>query len=380
MSAARASASPIEARHGELVRDPFAYVAHPHAVVTAPGTWLCVFNQAPRRPFVLHPPQDPLFRNHLIRSEDEGRSWSAPVVVPGYAWSGVECAGLTALRDGTVLLNQWRFDWWPLPLAEAGPDRAALAFPETLAHDLAISPEFATLTRLEHDPRRLMPWARGGGRAVVHVSRDDGLTFSATVTLDTAPFVGGYGMRGAVELADHTVVLPLGDVPAYRRIYVLRSTTGGVGWQCPVPVADDPDRLFEEPCPLSLEGGDILLLLRENRSRRLWRTVSPDAGRSWEPPVDTGIDGYPAHLLRLADGRILCTYGDREPPFAIRTAISEDEARSWRPGPDIRSGLPDRDLGYPVTLQRRDGTLVSIYYCRDAAGVTGLELTERAPC
>lgn len=376
MSAAPASASPTErARHRTLVRDRFAYTAHPHAVVTARGTWLCVVNQAPRRPFVLHPPQDPLFRNLLIRSDDEGRSWSTPVVVPGYDWSGVECAGLTALRDGTVLLNQWRFDWWPLPVAEARPDRAALTFPEDLARDLAVSPDLATLARLAREPHALLPWARGGGRAVLHRSADDGLTFADTVELDTGPFHGGYGMRGGVELRDGTLVLPLGDVPAYQRVFELRSTDGGRSWGAPVPVADDPARRFEEPCPLVLADGTILLLLRENASRRLWRTRSPDAGLSWEPPTDTGIAGYPAHLLTLADGRVLCTYGDRAPPYAIRTALSADGGDSWAPGPDIRTDLPDRDLGYPVTLQRRDGTLVTLHYTRDRRHVTGLEQT-----
>ena len=54
-----------------------------------------VCNWAPRRPFVLHPPEDPLYLNLLLRSADEGRTWSAPVVAPAYGWSGVECAGLT---------------------------------------------------------------------------------------------------------------------------------------------------------------------------------------------------------------------------------------------------------------------------------------------
>jgi len=359
----------------EVLRDPFAYTAHPHGVVTAAGTWLCVVNQAQRRPFVLHPPQDPLYRNLLLRSVDEGRTWSAPVVVPGYAWSGTECAGLTALADGTVLLNQWRFDWYPLPLAEAHPDRDALTFPEDLARDLAISPELQTLCRLEQDARRLMPWARGGGTAVVHRSRDDGLTFPLTTPLDTRPFVGGYGLRGAVVLGDGTLVLPLGDIPAYAQVYVLRSTDGGSSWSAPIPVAAVPGRLFEEPCPLPLAGDAILLLLRENRSRRLWRTVSTDGGLRWSPPEGTGIAGYPAHLLRLRDGRILLSYGVREPPFAIRCRVSADEGRSWSDEIDIRTHLPDRDLGYPTTLERRDGTLVCLHYARDAAGITGIDAT-----
>lgn len=359
----------------EILRDRFAYTAHPHAVVTAAGTWLCVVNQAPRREVVLHPPQDPLYRNLLLRSVDDGRTWSAPAVVPGYGWSGTECAGLTALADGTVLLSQWRFDWYPLPVALARADRDRLTMPEHLARDLAISPELASLARLEREPRRLMPWARGGGIAVVHRSHDDGLTFSQTETLETAPFVGGYGLRGAVALPDGILVLPLGDIPAYARVYVLRSADGGRSWSAPIPAAAQADRLFEEPCPLLLRDGRILVLLRENRSRHLWRTISPDGGRSWSPPEDTGIVGYPAHLLRLRDGRILLSYGVREPPFAIRCRVSCDEAASWSDEIDIRTHLPDRDLGYPTTLERRDGTLVCLHYARDRRGITGIDAT-----
>ena len=75
------------------------------------GDWLVVFNKTIRRPVVLHPPQDPEFRNWLIRSSDEGESWSAPQAAPNYDWHGVECAGLTDLGDGRVMLNQWRFHW-----------------------------------------------------------------------------------------------------------------------------------------------------------------------------------------------------------------------------------------------------------------------------
>src|SRR5690606_36143768 len=92
--------SATEAEHRVVYRDPHAYVAHPHAVVLPDGTWLCVFNQSVRRHLILHPPQDPFFANFLIRSDDRGSTWSAPVIVPDYGWHGMECAGLTALADG----------------------------------------------------------------------------------------------------------------------------------------------------------------------------------------------------------------------------------------------------------------------------------------
>lgn len=71
-----------DARHGVVHSEAYAYCAHPHIVVAPDGAWVVVFNRAPRRPFVLHPPEEPLYHNVIIRSRDQGRSWSAPLVVP----------------------------------------------------------------------------------------------------------------------------------------------------------------------------------------------------------------------------------------------------------------------------------------------------------
>lgn len=357
----------------EVHRDPTRYSAHPH-LVRHGAELLCVFTSAPRRPFVLHPPEDPGFVNLLVRSADEGESWSAPVPVPGPDWRGVECAGLTALPGGGLLLHQHRFDWLDLETAATRPDRERLAFPEDLLR--------AHLASAEHEPaglgleraRALLPWVRGPGGAFVHRSEDAGRSWPLTVPLDTTPFAGGYGLRGGVVLADGTILLPLCDCPAYRRVFLLRSRDGGARWSEPVPVAELPDRCFEEPAPLLLEDGRVLLLLRENASRTLWRVESADGGLSWSPPEPTGIDGYPAHLCRLADGRSLCTYGLRKPPFAIRAVVFDDGGRSWRTESpiDIASGLGSKDLGYPCTLPRSDGSLVTVFYARDRSGVTGL--------
>ena len=38
--------------------------------------------------------------------------------------------------------------------------------------------------------------------------------------------------------------------------------------------------------------------------------------------------------------------------------------------------LPNRDLGYPCTLQRRDGTLCTVHYGQDGEGVTAIWATD----
>ena len=167
---------------------------------------------------------------------------------------------------------------------------------------------------LAADPERFVPWARGPGRTFVHISDDAGETFGRSVEIATAPFSGGYGMRGAVELPGGEVLLPLCDVPDYRRIFVVRSPDAGESWGPPVAAAEADGLMFEEPAPSLLASGQLLLGLRENSNRTIFTVHSDDAGRTWSEPRPTGIDGYPAHLLQLGDGRILCTYGFRRSP------------------------------------------------------------------
>jgi hypothetical protein len=181
-------------------------------------------------------------------------------------------------------------------------------------------------------------------------------------------------MRGAAELADGSLLLPLSDVPHYRRVFIVRSDDGGENFGAPVPVAEAESLEFEEPAPLALASGRVLLLLRENRTRSLFSTHSDDGGATWSAPRPTGIDGYPAHLLALPDGAILCTYGDRRPPFAIRAAISTDGGAHWPPAARlvIRETLPNKDLGYPFTLPLPPDRLMTVYYAQDSSGTTGI--------
>jgi hypothetical protein len=361
-----------DAEHAILHKDPFAYSAHPHVTAAANGHWLVVFNKAPRRAFILHPPEEPLFRNFVMRSRDQGATWSTPEVVPNYDWQGTECASLTVLADGRIMLNQWRFRWYPLVLARRLEGTTAPVFPDVFLRGWAESPEHEAAAHRATPPEQLAPWARDGGDCAVHFSDDHGRSWIETVRVDTAPYSGGYGMRGACQLADGDLLLPLSDVPNYRVVFVVRSMDGGRTWSKPIEVARRDGSAFEEPSLVRLPSGRLLMLMRDNGTRQLHQCVSYDDGRRWSPPRRLTIAGYPPHLLVLPDGRVLCTYGWRQPDFGIRAALSTDGGDTWDVERTIRirSGLPNKDLGYPCTLRDADGSLFTVYYGQDAEGVT----------
>lgn len=361
-----------EVQHIVVHRDSFAYCAHPHMVVATDGSWIAVFNRAPRRPYVLHPPEQPLYHNAIIRSPDRGGTWSVPEIVPGYGFTGTECAGLTPLKDGRIVLNQWRFAWYPLGLARRLPQQSGLDYPATFMKGWLASPEHDTSSFAHLAPEQLAPWVRGPGRTFVHTSDDNGISFGGRTEIDTQPFSGGYGMRGGVELPDSRIILPLSDVPNYRQVFTVDSGDGGRTWSLPRLVAGGDGHEFEEPAVLRSRSGKIIMVLRDNATRHLHQVESLDEGASWTAPRILDIAGYPAHLLQLQDGRLLMTFGWRYPDFGIRTVLSNDDGANWDTEHTfrIRGGLPPRNLGYPVTVQADDGRLFTIYYGEDDTGVT----------
>ena len=82
--------------------------------------------------------------------------------------------------------------------------------------------------------------------------------------------------------------------------------------------------------------------------------------------ADTGR-GNPPSLIALRDGRLALTYGYRAAPFGIRARLSRDEGRTWETERVLRDDARDWDLGYPRSVQRKDGKIVTVYYYNDPA-------------
>ena len=83
------------------------------------------------------------------------------------------------------------------------------------------------------------------------------------------------------------------------------------------------------------------------------------------PVPDAGSGGNPPALTKLQDGRICLVHGYRNAPFGIRARLSEDNGKTWGEVIHLRDDGTASDLGYPRTVQRPDGTLVTTYYYND---------------
>jgi hypothetical protein len=174
--------------------------------------------------------------------------------------------------------------------------------------------------------------------------------------------------------------------------YFYRSRDDGKTWGEPVQIAEG-----NETTVLHLGQGRWLAVVRTGTGVESKDALSlfgsQDDGRTWHfKRAMTGFQRVNGHLAKLKDGRVLFTYGDRMSAFAnrgadpgasarrktgtrlsdtayrgIEAAISSDGGETWSDAIRVLdwNGL---DGGYPSTVQRPDGQVVTAYYASALPG------------
>ncbi|WP_236977990.1 exo-alpha-sialidase [Membranihabitans maritimus] len=96
--------------------------------------------------------------------------------------------------------------------------------------------------------------------------------------------------------------------------------------------------------------------------------ISEDGGKTWKSNGTVKkfeSSSNPPAILRLADGRIICVYGDRH-NSVMAGKYSSDEGKTWGKEFIIRDGFRDVkntwDFGYPRIAQNNRGQLIVVYY------------------
>lgn len=150
----------------------------------------------------------------------------------------------------------------------------------------------------------------------------------------------------------------------------VRTTNGGKSWEFVGWIGEEPKGYAIMPATVRVGPQELLTAIRRREDPRKWIETyrSQDNGKTWKldtiPAPDLG-EGNPASLIRLRDGRLCLTYGHRAEPFSIRARLSNDHGRTWGKELTLRSEGGGRDIGYPRTVQRSDGRVVTIYYFWD---------------
>ena len=151
------------------------------------------------------------------------------------------------------------------------------------------------------------------------------------------------------------------------RTFCARTIDGGLHWKLVSFIGPEPAGFAIMPSTLRLADGALLTTIRNGEPGKrydidAWR--SDDNAAHWKclGPATGDIGGNPPALVRLNDGRLCLTYGYRKKPCGVRARITSDEGRSWGPEIILRDDGLTGDLGYPRSVVRPDGKIVTIYY------------------
>ena len=212
-------------------------------------------------------------------------------------------------------------------------------------------------------------------------SNDSGKTWSDPRLIPVTPFDWAYPFGHILELPDRSLLLTGygGQLPMSRDhesvAIAIRSNDGGQTWSAPSVVA----RGYNEVSSVLRHDGSILAVIRSSAGGRLDSTISHDQGRTWTLPRRiTENNEHPGDLLRLRSGDLLLSFGQRNKPYGVQAMLSRDDGATWDRGQRFLLAWDGdhSDLGYPVSVERPDGRLVTVYYIaygkRDPEGIKGI--------
>ena len=264
----------------------------------------------------------------MVRSRDEGRTWSRPVVIYDDVHDNRD-PHISQLSDGTILVTFFSLD-----------------------------------LKIKDGKRERLP-------AGIHIikSVDNGKTWDKETQMLPTDDKHWYCSAPVREMSDGTLVFPV-----YHQVQGTKVAWGGVSlsynkgksWGDIIPIGKGADLwLAAETDVIRLNDGSLFAALRGQYEVPMHYAISKDMGKTWSGPESIGFLGHSPHLTRLSSGEILLTYrgvnGGKS--FAWDRAytalrISYDDGASWQ-GPYMMN----KSRGaYPSTVELKDKSILLIFY------------------
>jgi hypothetical protein len=320
-------------RTGVICKQPGRYIGWPTILRTSKDELIVTFS-GDRDAHVC-----PWGKTQMVRSSDSGKTWSDVITINNTPLDDRD-AGILETRKGTLLVS-----WFTSLYFE----KSTILRTSWRQHSAKIGPE----TRKQWEGH----WVRR--------SEDNGKTWgNPSRTIGSAP-------HGPIALKDGRLIY-VGK--ASGGIVVEQSADDGVTWQ-QIAQVPSPRSIYPcEPHLVECTNGRLVAMFRNEHpdpsQRFLGQSESDDGGKTWSTIHLTEIWGYPPHMIRLDDGRLLVVYGQRRQPYGQRACLSHDDGRTWDLNSEIAvvDDAPDGDLGYPASVQLGDGSILTIYYQKDQPG------------
>lgn len=305
----------------------------------------------------------PFGQVHLIRSDDDGQTWSDPQIVADTALDDRD-AGVLETRTGAILINWFTSVAWMCYLHRQEVGEVDWLSAETQARWRAERERVVTSVRVRDE---LGAW--------LVRSEDGGLTWSDRIpTAVSSP-------HGPIELADGRLMFAgkrqtppdqwqRGSAHGTGEIGVAVSADDGKSWQwlaAVPPMADHTHADYHEPHLAETADGRLVMQIRNHGKpfeNETLQSESSDGGTTWSVAHPIGVWGLPSHLLRLRDGRLLMTYGHRRPPYGNQARVSADGGKTWSDPMILSADGIGGDLGYPSSVELADGRLLTVWYER----------------
>ena len=297
----------------------------------------------------------PFGRVELITSDDDGGTWSKPRVLMDTEIDDRD-SGVMETAKGSILVTTF----------------TSLAYVPQLEKATTLKPDAKGAWPKEKLDRWLAEHNRldeAGRQALLGVwmlrSTDGGKTFSEPYRcLVNSP-------HGPNQLADGRVLYVGKNLwQGEPWVGACESKDDGQTWSrlSQIPTRDgDHANSYHELHAVEAADGRIIAQIRNHNtvdSRETLQSESTDGGKTWSVPHSIGVWGLPSHLTRLADDRLLMTYGYRRKPYGNQARVSSDGGRTWSEPIIVSGDGIGGDLGYPSTVQLADGSLVSVWYER----------------
>lgn len=288
----------------------------------------------------------PFGKTLMVKSEDEGETWSMPTIVNDTVLDDRD-AGILVKKDGTKYIS---FFCHPSTFYSN-------SFSEV---ERTVKPDLRPLAKGAIDVWQTMDESLLQGGSYLK-NLETGEVFKSPVSSPHGPIELKNGKLLWVGKEFHSGNLNKGSIYA--------CTFDGENFEVlseikmPVPL-----NLVHEPHAIELKDGSILASFRvhyDNGSgfsaMTIYFSKSYDGGKTWSEPYSSGFNGSPPHFMRHSSGAIVLSYARREEPFYECARVSFDEGETWSEE-YILSYSKSNDIGYPSTVELADGSLLTVFY------------------